>query len=157
MKNPMVLVEFECQGCRFALPAAFVRRVISSARVMPLPGAPPVVLGMLDLGGEFAIIINFFLRVGLPWEGINITQQFLLLEMSGTCIGLVVDRVHGALFHDVESRIRIPEKFSASDYVESVFRTHDGLCIICNPEEFLFEDEKIFVDGALAQFGHAEH
>ncbi|TCS38452.1 purine-binding chemotaxis protein CheW [Paucimonas lemoignei] len=157
MKKTMVLAEFDCQGHRFAVPVEYVRRVVPSARLAPLPGAPEIVLGMLDLGDETAVIVNFFQRVGLPFTGIGLSQQVLLLDITGACVGLIVDRVNGARAHEVDSRIEVPEKFAASDYISSIIRTDDGLCIICDPEKFLLDDEKVCIDGALAQLDHAAH
>ena len=153
----MTLIEFECRHHRFALPLAAVRRVIPSALPTPLPGTPPIVLGLLNLGDEVATIINFYEKIGLPFTPIDISQQMLLLDIAGLCIGLVVDKVSGVITRVVDQAMPLPEKFAGADFVQTVIRQDDGLCIICNPEKFLLDEERILIGNALEQAGHARH
>lgn len=157
MKNVMILVEFECQGYRFALPLSSVRRVIPSAQPALLPGTPEIVLGVLNLGEEIAIILNFSQRVGLPVSEMGISQQLLLVDISGTCLGLVVDRVSGIAVREVQDAPGIPDNFAADACVSTVLRIEDGLCIICDPEKFLLDEEKLLINDAIVQHSHAAH
>jgi chemotaxis signal transduction protein len=157
MKSPMVLAEFECQGFRFALPLASVRRVLPSAQPTPLPGAPAIVLGILNLGDEIAVIVNFSQRVSLPVSGMQISQQLLLIDLADICIGLLVDRVCGILTREINEKLSIPKNFAADECISTIIRMDDGLCVICDPEKFLLEDEKFFINDALEQLAHAAH
>lgn len=157
MKNAMVLIEFQCGECRFAIPLVSVRRVIPSAQPTPLPGAPEIVLGMLNLCDEIAIIINFNRRVGLDFSGIKVTQKILLLNISAACIGLVVDRVCGIVTRQIDIGLYIPDKFAADACVTTVIRLEDGLCVICDPEKFLLDEENALLADALDQLTHAAH
>lgn len=157
MKNAMILVEFECQGHRFALPLSSVRRVIPSAQPEPLPGSPEIVLGVLNLGEEIAIILNFSQRVGLPFSAMRVSQQLLLIDIPGTCIGLVVDRVSGIAARELQDVPDFPDNFAADACVSAVLRIEEGLCIICDPGKFLLDDEKRLINDAIKQHIHAAH
>ncbi|HCY63418.1 MAG TPA: hypothetical protein DHV59_11435 [Oxalobacteraceae bacterium] len=157
MNNRMSLVEFECEGHRFALPLASVRRAIPSAQPAPLPGATENVLGVLNLGAEIAIVINFHRRVGLPFSEMGVSQQLLLIDIPGACLGLVVDRVTGVKVCEVDDGPGIPGQFAADVCVSTIVRVKDGLCIICDPEKFLRDDEKLLINEAIAQHIHAAH
>ena len=122
-----------------------------------MPGAPEIVLGVINLGGEVAIIVNFYRRVGLPFSGIEVSQQLLLVDIAGICVGLVVDRVVGIFSHEMNDQPAIPEQFAGADFVQAIRQLDDGLCIICNPEKFLLDDEIISIGHALDQISHVEH
>lgn len=153
----MTLIEFECQGYRFALPLDTLRYVVPSAQPTPLPGAPDIVLGVLNARGKVAIIVNFFERVGLPFAGIGISQQLIMVDVANVCIGLVVDRVSGIVDRNIEAQRSAPDRFAAAEFVQTVMQLEDGLCIICDLEKFLLNDEKILIDDALKQIQHATH
>lgn len=150
----MTLIEFECRGHRFGLPLRYVRRVVHSASPTPLPGAPDIVLGMLNVAGDLVIVVDFPRRIGLPSSSIDISQQLLLIDISGFSIGFIVDSVQGVVMPESSRMPRIPDRYTAAPYVESVLRLEDGLCVILDPEKFLFEDEKDLLGNVLEKIGH---
>lgn len=158
MKNrqiPKTLIEFQCQGHRFALPLDCVRRVVASARPVPLPGAPDIVQGILNIGGDLVALIDFHRRAGLPSVALEPGHQLLLIEIQDYCIGLTVDAVHGPIDSDAASLGAVADRLAGTELVEAVIRLEDGLCLICDPERFLFDEEKRLLCHALEQGSHA--
>ncbi len=151
----MTLIEFECRGHRFALPLDSVRRVVPSAMPTPLPGAPELVLGVLNLGGEILAVIDFSRRIGLPSVGIEPSQHLLVSDLARFPVGFLVDKVNGVTERNLHGVAVLPEQFSAANFVESVARLDDGLCVIVDPEKFLFDDEKILLGDAMQRVGNA--
>jgi purine-binding chemotaxis protein CheW len=156
MKEVMTLVEFECRGHRFALPLASVRRVLPSAQPIPLPGVSEAVAGILNLGGEVAVILDFQQKMGLESHPIDLSQQLLLVDCADLFIGFIVDRVSGVVTHDIKNISAVSEKMASAEFARTVIRLDDGLCIICDPEKFLFDDEKMLISDALEQACHAK-
>jgi len=150
----MTLVEFECRAHRFALPLHSVRRVLHSAQPTRLPGAPDIVLGILNVAGEVITVVDFFKRVGLPLSGIRAFQRLLVIEVSGLALGLLVDRVHGVMRLDPSTLTRVPKEIGAADYIDAVVRLEDGLSIIVSPEKFFLEEEKLSLAAALDRKRH---
>lgn len=153
----MTLIDFECRNHRFALPLACVRRVVPSAMPTPLPGAPEIVAGVINVGGELVTVIDFFRRVGLPLSPINPSQRLLMIEMAGFLVGLIVDEVHGVTTRELDERSGVPEQLAGADFVETIVRLDDGLCIIVDPEKFLLDDERIQLGDALQKAGREKH
>ena len=52
------LVVFSLDDQRYALPLARVHRCIRVVAITPLPEAPAIVLGIIDLGGAVIPVIN---------------------------------------------------------------------------------------------------
>lgn len=150
-----LLAEFECGSYRFAISASKVRRVLPSAQPVPLPGAPDIVLGLLNIGGEVVIILNFCARVGLSSSAIGINQQLLLVDVAEFCVGLLVDRVSGVIQRNIEHPSFTPESFASAEYVQAILKLDDGLCVICDPEKLLLEKEKIVIGHTLEAIQNA--
>lgn len=145
----MTLIELECAGHRFGLPLHCVHRVVPSAAPTALPGAPDIVLGVLHIEGEVVAVLDFFKRVGLPFSGIDTSQRLVLLDIAGLRTAIVVDTVQGVTTRELPVLDRIPPRLAGNAPVETVVRLDDGLCIVVDPERFLFEEEKTLLGEAL--------
>jgi purine-binding chemotaxis protein CheW len=152
----MTLLEFECRSHRFALPLGCVRRVVPSAMPAPLPGAPAIVAGILNVGGELVTVVDFFRRIGFPSSPINPSQRLLMIDIAGFLVGSIVDTVLGVTTRRVDERGAVPDRLAGADFVEAIVRLDDGLCVIIDPEKFLFDDERMQLDDALKKVGHAK-
>lgn len=153
--STLSLIEFECRGHRVALPLRHVRRVVASAQPAPLPGAGEIVLGMLNVRGEVAVVLDLCRRLGFAPAPIRASQQIVLVDLSGLLAALVVDRVIG-----VSERLpaaAMPSDLGAAPFVAGVVRLDDGLCLIVDPERFLFEDERRRLALALEGVADAVH
>lgn len=153
----MTLVEFECREQRFALPLHCVRRVIANAKPDLLPGAPDIVLGVLNVAGEIVTLIDFRRRIGGPATELNLAQRLLIVDIGGFAVAFVVDGVIGISSREREHLHGVPAPLSGAEFVDAVIRLDDGLSIIVNPEKFLFEEELALLGDALEKMHHEEH
>lgn len=149
----MTLIEFICQGHRYALPLACVRRIVVSAKPEPLPGAPDIVLGILNVANDVVTVINFSQRIGLPAVDIRIDQRILIVDIPGLIVGFIVDDVLGVSYRELRGAKHAAGKFPRAEFVTSVIRKDDGLCIIIDPEKFLFDEEHALLASAFAEGG----
>lgn len=150
----MRLTEFEYRGRRFALPLACVRRVLPSAAPVPLPGAPDIVLGVLNVGGEIVTVVDFCRRLGLPAAPLAPEQRLLLIEMAGFQVGLIVDGVLGVSERAVDAASGVPERLAGGEFVAGLLRLEDGLSLIIDPERFFLDSERVQLDEALNRAMH---
>lgn len=153
----MILVEFECRRQRFALPLQFVRRIVASAMSDVLPGAPDIVLGVLNVGGEIVTLIDFGRRIGGPFTELNLAHRLLIVDIGGYAVAFVVDGVNGISSQEWEHVPGVPEPLSGAKFVDAVVLANNGLCIIVNPEKFLFEEEWALLGKALKKMRHDDH
>lgn len=151
----MQVTEFECRGQRFGVPLACVRRVLMCALPAPLPGAPAPVLGVLNVAGETVAVIDFAQRAGLGETALAPSRQLLVLGLSGLPAALLVDRVLGVAERSIGAGGADPARLAAAAFVDSIVRLDDGLCLVVDPERFLFEQEKQELAAALAGACHA--
>jgi chemotaxis signal transduction protein len=150
----MRLTEFEYQGRRFALPLACVRRVLPSAAPVPLPAAPDIVLGVLNIGGDIVTVVDLCRRLALPVVPITPAQRLLLIEMAGFQVGLIVDRVFGVSERAVDAASGVPDRLAGGEFVAGLLRLEEGLSLIIDPERFLLDSERVQLDEALNRAMH---
>lgn len=85
-------VGFEMSGQRYALDIAKVREVLSSAFIEPVPGAPPVVLGVINLRGRIVTVIDLHMRLDLPSSNSE-ESCVVVVDVDGEPLALRVDRI----------------------------------------------------------------
>lgn len=108
-------------------------------------------MGVLNIGSEVVTVIDFYWRIGLPRTVIDISQRLLIVDLADFSIGFIVDDVLGVTERDVRDVSDVPEKLAGADFVNTIMRLDDGLCIIIDPEKFLFDDEKALLHDALGK------
>jgi chemotaxis signal transduction protein len=80
-----------------ALQIDVVREVVDTPRVLPVPMAPPAVLGIASLRGTILSVLDTELLLSRP-AMTGVAAKLLVLVQDGKPIsGLAVDRVHGVV------------------------------------------------------------
>ncbi len=67
-----------------------------AVEVMPLPKAPPIVIGVINVEGRILPVLNARGRVGLPHKEITSSDQFLIARTARRHVVLVIDEVEGS-------------------------------------------------------------
>lgn len=141
------LFQFSCAGRRYALDLVKVERVIAAAAVSPIPGAPEIVAGVLNLHGEIVPVIDFRLRIDATPTRLSPDLYFIIANGSRRRLCLMVDQVDG-LLDDVGHDLQLAD-ISRSSLVRGVLALPDGLTMIFDLDEFLSLDEQTELDHAL--------
>jgi purine-binding chemotaxis protein CheW len=87
------LVGFTVGAVTYAVEIACVREIINPVHVTRLPHAPSVVVGVADHRGEVVPIIDLRIRFGVDATEDVRRVKWILVDVGGMTIGLVVDRV----------------------------------------------------------------
>jgi purine-binding chemotaxis protein CheW len=87
------LVGFMVGTVTYAVPIGCVREIINPVGVTRLPHAPTVVVGVADHRGEVVPIIDLRIRFGVASFEDTRRVKWILVDVGGMTIGLVVDRV----------------------------------------------------------------
>lgn len=151
----MKLVEFTCHGYRFAAPLAAVRRVVASAMPTPLPGAPALVAGVLNIGGDIVVVIDFGQRLGLPPSPITPAQHIVVLAIPGFLLGLVVDELGGVTEPAAVAGDALPPECAALA-VAGMLVVEGGLRVLLDPAQVLLREETGQLRAALEGGAHGQ-
>ncbi len=145
----MMLLVFTLDDWRCALELSTVERVYRAVAVTPLPDAPDIVLGVINVRGVVLPVIDIRRRFRLPEKNLTPDNRLIIAHSTGRLVALVVD--------DVTDVIECAEKdiTSASaivpgmEYVEGVARLKDGMILIHDLARFLSLEEKAVLEQAL--------
>lgn len=143
------LVVFNLDAHRYAVRLEFVRRVVRVAEPTPLPNAPDIVLGVLNLRGEIIPVLDIRRRLGLPRRDINPTDQLIVASTARRRIALLVESVSGVAKRSPDEITKADEIMPGVEYLEGVSKLEDGILLIYDLDRFLSLDEEIQLEGAL--------
>jgi purine-binding chemotaxis protein CheW len=145
----MQLVVFCLDEQRYGLPLAMVERIVRAAELTPLPQAPAIVLGAIDVGGQVLPVLNVRWRLRLPERGISPAHQFLIGQTGRRTVVLVIDEAQGVIDVPVLKIVDGAEIVPGLDQIRGVVKLDDGLILIYDLERFLSLDEEHALDEAL--------
>jgi purine-binding chemotaxis protein CheW len=143
----------EVAGHRYGLLAADVEKVERAVTVVPLPGAPAVVAGVINVRGAVVVVLDLRLRFGLPGKAVEPSDHLVIVTTGDRRVAVHADRVTelrriaGA---DIE---RAPIAISGVGYVAGVAKVEDGLLLIHDLRTFLSQGEAAALDAALEETG----
>lgn len=142
-------VVFSLDAGRYALPLAAVERIVRAVEVTPLPSAPPIVLGAIDVQGRVLPVFNLRRRFGLPERQIDPTSQFLIARSANRTVVLVVDAAREVLESPTSDTISAASIATGLEHIRGVIRMPDGLVLIHDLDVFLSAAESRALDEAL--------
>jgi purine-binding chemotaxis protein CheW len=152
LQSPVLqLVVFDIEGQRYALPLNDVERVLPMVAVSPLPQAPAVVLGVINLHGQVIPVLDLRRRFGLPLRDYGLTARLLVVRTSRRILALPVDEVLGVL--DVAGAAVTPVDvvLPGIGHVAGIVALADGLLFIHDVEACLSLDEEQRLTTALEE------
>src|SRR4051812_48964203 len=97
MSPSLQFLLFTLEGQRYALRLDTVERIVRAAEITPLPNAPAVVLGVLDVEGEVLPVLSLRRRLRLAERDITPADNFLIARTEQRRVVLVVDEAKGVL------------------------------------------------------------
>jgi purine-binding chemotaxis protein CheW len=145
------LLVFELAGARYALELSCVREVVRAVFITPLPGAPAVVEGIVDVRGEVVPVYDLRLRFGLPPRPLHPDEELVTAWTGDRRVGIRCERADW-LGRVEASRVRDPAGFRVrNSRVSGVVQLEDGLVLIHDLSAFLEQGESEALDRALAE------
>ena len=145
-------VVFALDDGRYALPLATALRVVRAAEITPLPAAPPIVLGALNVAGQVLPVFDIRQRLGLPQRPIGPADHFLIARTEERTVVLTIDAALGVLDHSGIAVVDADRITPDLAHIRGVLVLEDGLVLIHDLERFLSLAESLELDAAM----HAE-
>lgn len=145
------VITFALERQRFALHLAAVERVLPMVHVTPLPAAPPIVIGVINVQGTVIPVVSVRARFGLPGRPLSVVDHLVLARTSRRRLALAVDEVDGVLELRSEAVVPCAQAAPGVQYVEGLAKVDGDLILIHDLESFLSLDEESVLDRSLAQ------
>lgn len=134
----------------YALRLAAVERVARMVAVTPLPKAPEIVMGVVNVRGRIVPVFDIRRRFRLPAREISVSDQLVIARTARRPAALAADAVSGVREYPDEAVVEAERVLPGLEYVEGVVKLADGLILIHDLDKFLSLDEGESLDRALA-------
>ncbi len=155
MDNKVQILIFQLNDQKYAIALSSVIRVLRAAAVTPLPQAPLIIHGILDLGGEIIPVINMRRRLSCPELPIRPDDRFILSRTSRRNIILAVDTVLGVEMAD-ESDFTEAASVLKGIEIEGILKRNDGLILIYDIDKFLPLEDDLLLSEVLLKLKPGE-
>ena len=133
---------FEVQGQTYALEVAHVREIVRVVEVAPLPNAPELIEGVIDLRGAVIPVVDLAKVLGRGKGNEDLQARIVVLEFDGLVFGLWVDAATDVMSLDARRLEDVPDLASLSGYdsVRHVVRREGELPVMVLSLETLIQN-----------------
>jgi len=148
--EPRGLVVWVLGTQRYALPVAAVERIVAAMEVTPLPDAPDLVCGVVNLQGRLVPVVNMRQRFGWPERELQLDDRLVVARTRRRWLGFFVDAVQGVIDPPPEMLVTAEALCAELGCIAGVAKLADGLILIHDLERLLSTDQQRQLDDALA-------
>ncbi len=155
MGEQIQLLVFRLNDRLCALRLSQVDRVIRAVDATPLPHAPAIVLGAVDLQGSVVPLLNIRGRFGFADRPVGMDDQFIVARTARRTVMLAVDEVKDIVQRPADAVVAAERILQPLEHIDGVIQLDDGLALIHDLERFLSIEEERELENALAmEAGH---
>lgn len=145
----IALLVFTLDDWKCALPLSAVERTYRAVAVTALPGAPDIVMGIVNVRGIVHPVINLRGCFRLPQKVLSPSDNLVIGHTSKRPVALVVDGIAGVIECARQEIAAADTILPGMEYVSGVARLRDGMILIHDLDRFLSLEEEAVLDRAL--------
>jgi purine-binding chemotaxis protein CheW len=138
---------------RVALRLSAVERVVRAVYVSPLPDAPEIVAGVVNVQGRVVPVGNMRRRFRLAERPAALADRLVIARANQRPVALMADTVGGVLEYPASDIIGAGDILPGLAYVDGVAKLADGLILIHDLDRFLSLDEASALEHAMISAG----
>jgi purine-binding chemotaxis protein CheW len=126
------LCTFMVDGVLFGVDVAHVQEVILHQEMTPVPLAPAVVSGLINLRGQIVTALDLRLRLGLPPRSDGRLPMNIVVRHDNHVVSLMVDEIGDVIEVDSSTAAEPPETLSgvAKQLIQGVYRLSPQLLLV---------------------------
>jgi purine-binding chemotaxis protein CheW len=136
---------------RYALPFSVVERVVRAVEITPLPDAPAVVSGIVNVQGRVIPVVNVRQRLHLPAREMALTDLLVLAHSAKREVAFFADAVSGLADYPEDDIVLSDVIVPGMGCIAGVMKLADGMILIQDLDRLLSLDEENSLDKALLQ------
>ncbi len=136
-------VTFRLDNETYGINVMQVQEVLRHTEIAPVPGAPPYVLGIINLRGNVVTVIDTRLRFGLQQTETNDQTRIVIIETENQVVGILVDAVAEVVYlrqSEIETTPNVGNEETAK-FIQGVCHKNDELLILVDLEKMMSDEE----------------
>ncbi len=107
---------FEVKGQHYAIEVEYVREIVRVMEITPLPNAPVLIEGVIDLRGTVVPVIDLVRVLNMGKGATDMQARIVVLEVDGLVFGLWVDAATDVFSLDTRHMDDVPDLASHAGY-----------------------------------------
>ena len=137
---------FRSQYCTFFISDLYfgidvrrVQEVMRAQEVTPVPQAPPVIAGLINLRGQIVPAVDMRRRLGLPDRDTEVQPMNMVVRTEEGAASLLVDEIGDVLDVDPLAFEPVPDNVAAEqrELIQGVCKLRDRLLLVLDAERAL--------------------
>src|SRR5262245_28217374 len=124
------LVVWTLDDQRYALPLSAVIRIVRLVEISPLPKAPAIILGVINMQGRIMPVVNIRQRFRMSDREVCLSDQLIIASTSNLTVGVIADTVTGVIELPSSAVSAAEQIFPGLGYVAGVAKLEDGIVLI---------------------------
>ena len=136
-------VTFKLVGETYGINVMQVQEVLRYSEIAPVPGAPPYVLGIINLRGNVVTVIDTRHRFGLEPGEVTDNTRIVIIEADKHVVGILVDSVAEVVYlrqSEIETAPNVGNDDSAK-FIQGVCHKNNELLILIELDKLLTDEE----------------
>jgi purine-binding chemotaxis protein CheW len=119
---------FEVKGQLYAIEVEYVREIVRIMEITPLPNAPTLIEGVIELRGAVIPVMDLGRVLNLGKRSIGMHARIIVMEVDGLVLGICVDSATDVLTLATHEMLDLPDLATHAGYevVRHVVRCADG-------------------------------
>jgi purine-binding chemotaxis protein CheW len=142
-------VTFRLENESYGINVMQVQEVLRYTEIAPVPGAPPYVLGIINLRGNVVTVIDTRSRFALPNAETTDQTRIVIIEAESQVVGILVDSVAEVVYlrqSEIETTPNVGNDESAN-FIQGVCHKNDELLILVDLEKLMSDEEWMEISG----------
>lgn len=152
-----VIVVARCGDLRMGIPAGVVRKVVAAPLPSPLPQAPAIVAGLLNLHGTPLVVVDLARRGAAARDAVALGSRIVVIDTPERSFGLLCDAVEGTRAIPDEDWRTLDAVIPGTGYLAAGRAGESGLVVLRDPATWLSRGDLDDLAAALGRHASAAH
>jgi purine-binding chemotaxis protein CheW len=136
------ILVFTINDQKYAFQLTAVERIVRAVEVTPLPEAPAIVIGVINVHGRVLPVVDLRRRFRLAERAIDPDDQFIIAQSSTIAVALPVDATLGVVEDAAEERSAAAAILPDVNYVDYVLSHDAEMIFVLDVDTVMTDDEE---------------
>jgi len=147
--SPRALVVARCGALRVGLPVDVVEQVVAAPVPEPLPGAPPIVVGLVNFHGAPTVVLDPARRGPDVREGVTLAHRIAVVRGRHGLRGILCEAVEGPVPVADEAWSGLEDLVPGAGYLAAGAVGGDEVVVLYDPDRSLSPADELALQAAL--------
>jgi len=137
------VIRFNLMYDEYAVEMKYIREVIQTSEITPVPGTPDFIAGICSVRGEIISLVDLRALLSIPEKGLTDLNRVIVLTDGNLTFGILADQITGIGTLTTEEIVRTDEN-QQKEWQNIICGTKDSLKVL--NAQALLTDPRMIID-----------